>query len=172
MDTGEVEMGWLERILVASDLSACSTAALRYATFLATFYEASLELIHVLEHGVDTVCAAARRAKLQAAIASVQGPKGPLTRLVIARGDPAAQVVHYAALQQVDLVVVGRHGANADGRWPIGEVAAHIVWGCHRECLPVLPVAEDARVPVVEGANRPMLLRSKAPGYIEQRSEA
>lgn len=86
---------------------------------------------------------------LSRAEATLQGARPPV-HLLVARGDPADQIVRVAAGRQVDLIAMSTHGRGALGRWVFGSVADR--------------VARSATVPVLlvrpsPGEPRPIAIR-------------
>jgi nucleotide-binding universal stress UspA family protein len=69
------------------------------------------------------------------AVAEV-GPEVPVS-LTATGGDPADQILRYAGLHPIDLIVVGTHGRTGVGRALLGSVAERVVRGAR---CPVLVV--------------------------------
>ena len=140
------------KILLATDFSPSCESALRFASSLARDACAELLILHVQEPpaplvdtGLGGFAAPAepderrRRRQLAATVPPFSGV-GHSHHLLT--GDPAAEIVRFAAEQQVDLVVVGTHGRRGVPRWLMGSVAEAVVR--HAAC-PVLTVKEPAR---------------------------
>jgi nucleotide-binding universal stress UspA family protein len=127
----------LRRILVPTDFSECSEAALRYATVLARSFGSELHLLHVPERPgkiAETEFPIGLFEKLQSAARDRLGmlltPDGqPVlhTELVMRIGSPCAEIVRYAHNGDVDLIVMGTHGRGSTGRMVLGSVAESVV---------------------------------------------
>lgn len=131
-------------ILVATDFSAGSVAALKLATSLARDSGAKLWIVHVSEprpaYTVAGIYAslpsgnefAESSEELQKVV-----PADPQVafeqRLII--GSPAEELVKFAANHAVDLIVIGTHGRTGVLRLLMGSVAEAVLR--HAEC-PVL----------------------------------
>ena len=141
------------RILVPTDFSAPSHAALALATRMAAASGASLHLLHVLE---DPFTAAAYATDVYAAPPAgiteswLKGAQGVLdTQLtpdeqlsfrstqVVMFGTPSRDIVNHAAANDIDLIVMGTHGRGGVHHLVMGSVAERVVR--HAEC-PVLVV--------------------------------
>lgn len=143
----------LQKVLVATDFSDASEAALRYGRALARSFGASLEVLHVVEdlfaHAWGGETYAASAPELQAAIESQAEQQ--LTRLVTdddrreLRAKPVLltgrsayyEIVKYAEREHIDLIVLGTHGRGAIAHLLLGSVAENVV---RRAPCPVLTV--------------------------------
>jgi nucleotide-binding universal stress UspA family protein len=155
----------LQRILVPTDFSACSTVALEHAARLARHTGAELSLLHVVvlyagdpveldspaggawaeaHHRLDEIYealvedAAARleQAKALPALSELT------VRTAIARGEAAAPEIHqHAEREGCDLVVMGTHGRRGVRRLLLGSVTEEVV---RTAAVPVLTVHADA----------------------------
>ena len=106
----------LRRILVPTDVSEPSAAALRYGTELARRFGARLYLLHV------PTKAEARELHPHCAMPN---------------GIPADEIVQYARHHEIDLIVMGTHGCTGLTRAVLGSVAESVV---RRAPCPVLTV--------------------------------
>lgn len=140
--TGDLEavMIRLKTILVPTDFSECSDAAIRYGAALAEAFGASLQLLSVVHDPYSRPWAAEGFA---APIADLMAdweaearrrlaeciPPGAESRttLVTAVGAPQAEIVRYAAEHDVDLIVLGTHGRGPIGHLLLGSVAERVV---------------------------------------------
>jgi len=132
----------ITRILVPTDFSATADAALDYAYVLAERFNASIELLHVLDDPfvADGMAAEAyiseaptlRTAMLQEAQerlrhrASTRGGL-PAIKTEVLFGHGARTIVEYAAERGVDLVVMGTHGRTGLAHLLLGSVAEQLV---------------------------------------------
>jgi nucleotide-binding universal stress UspA family protein len=132
-----------ERILVATDFSPASDAALEYARTLARQFGSSLNLVHVFDDpftsgafvGDGTVMmpmdlretllesAGAQLADRHAAHAETL--RGSSTDLLI--GASAKSIVEHAQATHADLIVMGTHGRTGLPHLLLGSVAERVV---------------------------------------------
>ena len=135
-------MAGIKKILVPTDFSEASKAALRYACDLATATKASLCILHAFEDsypvgGCPEHCSlpqdyfeqferSARRtldAFMEAVIAPEEG-KQHRVRLVVRRGKAAPEILRYLhEHDDIDLVVMATHGRGGVARLMMGSVA-------------------------------------------------
>jgi nucleotide-binding universal stress UspA family protein len=132
-----------KNILVATDFSEASDAALLYGRSLAGAFGATLHVLHVtqdvylqslgseafvpsvpsLQQQVDE----AARKQLANLVIDSDG-SGPCTRTVIRSAySPAQAIVLYAKNENIDLIVIGTHGLGAIGHLLMGSVAERVV---------------------------------------------
>jgi universal stress protein A len=154
------------RILVPTDFSGPSDAALEYAKALADRFGASLHLVHVLEDqvvggafGADPYLAGAPayaealRADAEARLAARLTARERI-RLhgssEIASGPSARTIVEIAESHGIDLIVMGTHGRTGLAHALIGSVAERVVRSAP---CPVLTLhAMPERIPMRESA--------------------
>ena len=134
---------FIRRILVATDFSPRSQAALRYAMGLARALSAELDLLHVIPPpartelvigaylgralpAVDTQLLGAARTRLEGMLAEVSH-EGVRTTLLVEPGDPAATVVRMATEIPSDLIVLGTHARIGLAELVIGSVAHRVI---------------------------------------------
>jgi universal stress protein A len=133
----------LTRILVATDFSEPSDAALTYGRELAVRFGATLHVLHVVDNislaavGVEGYTGTAP--ELQAEIEEDDRRRlddllidtdnsGPATApVMLTSGPPAAMIVEYAKDHDIDLIVMGTHGRGALGHLIMGSVAERVV---------------------------------------------
>ena len=140
----------LKKILVPTDFSECSDAAVRYARALADAFGASLHLLHVVQDPYTQPWAAeAFAAPLGEMLAEWQQQAAARLTAVLTEkekghavvatvvGSPFQEIVRYAADQRVDLIVIGTHGRGAIGHMLLGSVAEKVV---RKAPCPVLTV--------------------------------
>jgi len=140
--TTEVAMITLENILVATDFSEPSDAAVTYGRELATRFGATLHVLHAAENilgrfGAETYSATvpelqerletdARRRLGELLIDSDNS--GPSTIPVhVTASSPALAIVDYAKQKNIDLIVVGTHGRGGLAHLVLGSVAERVV---------------------------------------------
>ena len=128
----------MKRILVATDFSELSGAAVKAAADLARQAGGRLTVLHVMMPGEASVTDAL------IAIAD-ELRNGVDVETALALGDPAEEIVRHARRHEVDLVVLGTHGRTGVTRALLGSVAERVV---RTSCCPVLTVPEaGVRVP-------------------------
>ena len=146
------------RILVPTDFSPTSDAALEYARALARKFGASLHLLHVFE---DPVLMGAvtpesyvpeapetRAAVMKGAQERLDHRLRPSDRLSatgeIVMGSPARAVTDYAARSAIDLIVMGTHGREGIAHLLLGSIAERVVRTAPCPVLTVRQAAEAA----------------------------
>jgi nucleotide-binding universal stress UspA family protein len=131
------------QILVATDFSGASGAALRVAIDYARRLHAGLHVLHVVtseEHEV---------ARLLAAAAAEAPAEVPVT-VASTGGDPADEIVRYAGRHPIELIVVGTHGRTGVSRLLLGSVAERVVRTAARPVLTVPAALAPALLAVPE----------------------
>jgi len=146
----------LKRILVATDFGEASGVALDRAEALASAFDAQLHLLHVVDEPLHDPWAgyttAADFANLierlqEQARRRLEGERSrkgiPAERLVLATtwGDPADEILEYAARHEIDLIVCGTHGRRGWNHLVMGSVAERVV---RLARCPVLTVRAEA----------------------------
>jgi nucleotide-binding universal stress UspA family protein len=133
----------LTNILVATDFSEPSAAALRYGRALARHFKATLHVAHVIgnmplatngaaAYGValpdlqQQIEDATRRQLDDLSIGDDELPF-PARRVLITSNAPALAIVDYAREERIDLIVAGTRGRGAVAHALIGSVAERIV---------------------------------------------
>ena len=132
----------LKNILVPTDFSPPSEAALRYGRELATRFGATLHLVHVAPniyaaYGAENYAAVSpdlqnqieedARRQLESLVVDADKFGPPVRRTVITAGSPALTIVNYATGHDVDLIVMGTHGRGAIAHVFMGSVAERVV---------------------------------------------
>lgn len=149
------------RILVPTDFSEPSDAALDYARTLAEKFGASLHLLHIIEPHTSgpfsnesyigpsmyEVQLTEARSKLAARVPPTDRARYGATTEVMT-GMSAATIVEFAADQHIDLIVMGTHGRTGLEHLLMGSVAEHVVRTAPCPVLTVrqAPVAREATV--------------------------
>jgi nucleotide-binding universal stress UspA family protein len=136
-----------EKILFPTDFSESSDAALALSTSLARDMGALLIILHVeeppiiygeLSAGVPEIFMTSAAAKLESV--HPPDPNVPIERRLIG-GNPASEIVRFAADEGVDLIVMGTHGRSGLSRLLMGSVAELVV---RAAACPVLTVKQPA----------------------------
>jgi nucleotide-binding universal stress UspA family protein len=130
------------RILVPTDFSETSDAALEYARGLALAFGASLHVLHVIEVPRTTGAPGAEdMVETPAAFGGLfDQAKGALTRRVPAAdrarlhasteilvGTSVKAIIDYATDRRIDLIVMGTHGRHGIARLLVGSVAEQVI---------------------------------------------
>ena len=124
----------MTQILVATDFSEASAAAMEYGRALARTFGASLHLLHVIEnpflrpHAVDphTIKNAAL-SHLFDRLTDDDRRTLHATAVLETSDDPADAIVRYAKARQIDLIVMGTHGRGTVAQILEGSVAERVV---------------------------------------------
>jgi nucleotide-binding universal stress UspA family protein len=159
------------RILVPTDFSEPSDAALDYAKELAEKFGASLHLVHVIEEPVVTgafgaevyvggdsprfVAALQADAESRLAVRVTPAERTKLRATTeVLMGPCAPTIVDTAADRGVDLIVMGTHGRTGVAHALMGSVAERVVRMAQCPVLTVhaKPVLVGAVLPVQAGA--------------------
>ena len=133
----------LKNILVATDFSEASDAALTYGRALARNFGATLHLVHVvgnvnaLVYGADAYAVSmpelqeeieqAARAQLASLLVDNDRPALPTRQALLTSNVPAAAIVDYAGREHIDLIVSGTHGRGGVAHLLMGSVAERVV---------------------------------------------
>ena len=145
----------LKTILVPSDFSACSDAAIRYGLELARRFDATLHLLHVVPDPATQPWAAEgfalplpevveqwqKDARLRLESAVPLADAGRVT-CVATVASPTEEILRYAAAKAIDLIVMGTHGRSGVSHILLGSIAEKVV---RRAPCPVLTVRRPER---------------------------
>jgi nucleotide-binding universal stress UspA family protein len=140
----------ISKILVSTDFSDFSAAAVEYASSFALLYGARIHLVHVIEPGavvgVQSVelNTSALTSEMEAN-AQEEMRKFVYWKLknntnleqVILHGEPYREIVRYAQENEIDLIVIATHGRTGLAHMLMGSVAEKIV---RLSPIPVLAV--------------------------------
>lgn len=141
-----------KKILVPVDFSACSRAALGYASLLQKTFDATVHVVHACEipsmvptHVVvmmgdldaPLMDHIEREAKVQLAEFLKQNAADCELTHEVRLGPPAATVLSTIEDGDYDLIVMGTHGRSGLPRLMLGSVAEKVVRGAH---VPVLTI--------------------------------
>ena len=155
----------LKNILVATDFSEPSDAALAYGRALARNFNATLHLLHAADnllsasYGVEGFVATlpemqqeiedSARQRLNELLIDNDPDALPGKPVLVTSNTPAVAIVEYAAREHIDLIVTGTHGRGAVAHLLMGSVAEHVV---RTAPCPVLTVRHPEREFVVPDA--------------------
>lgn len=156
----------ITRILVPTDFSAPSDAALAHARKLAAGFGASLHLLHVLDDqsaggafGSEFYLAdppdvhAARLKNAQQRLAyrvTSHDPSGAYATTEVTVGKSAQTIVDYAADGDFDAIVMGTHGRGGMAHLLVGSVAESVIRRAPCPVMTAREVADPVVVPLVE----------------------
>ena len=127
-----------KRILVATDLSPCSRAAVDYAVDLAKGTGGEITLLHVsgvpgyvLPDGsvflLDATSVETIEQSIRDQLALEKKRTGVPMKVVSRQGAPAPSIVSYAADDASDLIVMGTHGRAGLRHFLLGSVAERVL---------------------------------------------
>jgi nucleotide-binding universal stress UspA family protein len=124
----------LKHVLVATDFSPPSEAALTYARALAKTFGASLHVLHVAENFFLRSTPSDPHAIVAAKMRTLTDRLADFDRTVLrarpvvqVSDSPAEAIVEYAQAEGVDLIVIGTHGRSAVSQLLVGSVAERVV---------------------------------------------
>lgn len=144
----------VKKILVPTDFSDFSLAGLEYAVPLSALYDAKIYLLNILEsdavlvfHSADHQSETALRDRERTAVGILE--QTIATRFcdahnivpVVRRGEPAREIVRYAAVEGIDLIVMATHGRTGLAHVLLGSVAEKVVRHARTPVLTVKPKA-------------------------------
>jgi nucleotide-binding universal stress UspA family protein len=129
-----------DRILVPLDGSDLARAILPRVTEMAGAHKSEVVLLRVLPgSGTLPETAAKERQKAEEHLVAAEQEllnEGVNVRHTIRHGsDPAAEIVDYAEVNEVDLIAMSTHGRGGIGRWVFGSVAAKVLEGTTKPIL-------------------------------------
>ena len=133
----------LKNILVATDFSEPSDAALIYGRALARSFSATLHVLHVVGNLSSAVYGAegyvasvpemqqeiedSARKQLDNLLVDSDPRPMPVRRVLLTSDAPAKAIVDYAGEAHIDLIVTGTHGRGAMAHLLVGSVAERVV---------------------------------------------
>ena len=132
----------IKNVLVATDFSDPSDAALHYGREFALTFDATLHVLHVVDnvtvhYGVESYVAMrpelqqevenSARTQLEALITEEDRATLHVQPVIVTDAAKAAAIVGYASEHHIDLIVMGTHGRGAVSRLLMGSVAERVV---------------------------------------------
>jgi nucleotide-binding universal stress UspA family protein len=139
----EAAMITLKNILVATDFSEPSDAALKYGRALAQNFKATLHVVHVvgnvssIVYGAEAYAASipemqqevedAARKQLDDLLVDNDTHALPTRRVLVTSNAPAVAIVDYAGRERIDLIITGTHGRGGVAHLLMGSVAERVV---------------------------------------------
>jgi nucleotide-binding universal stress UspA family protein len=165
----------IRNILLPTDLSEFSLAALEYGSSFAVLYGASLTLLHVTDvtppvlplHGAephdDVYRARAEEDAAQQLRLFVERNVPPEIRLtpIVRVGEPADEIRRFAEAGRMDLVVMATHGRTGLEHIVMGSVAERVVRLCTVPVLTVKPARFRDSIIRNEDIERQLHLRTR-----------
>jgi len=127
-----------QRILVPTDFSPFSVAAVEYAHALAEQLSAELHVLHVAHKLAEAVAEQGAVGLLDLSqgedaydrwLATLLGERGSVRRVEAVRlgHDTADTINHYAEQQKIDLIIIATHGRTGLAHLLMGSVAEKVV---------------------------------------------
>jgi len=141
----------IKKVLVPTDFSDSARHAFGYGVSFAREYKADLVLLHVVENltvgyasdlfpvpmaEVFQEISSYARVELKKLAEEAQQKGASVTELVV-QGKPSAEIVRYAAENEVDIIVLGTHGKGVLDQALFGSTTERVV---RRAPCPVLTV--------------------------------
>jgi nucleotide-binding universal stress UspA family protein len=125
----------LKKVLVATDFSPPSEAALAYGRALAHTFGASLHVLHIVENTFmrpttsDPHAIMASKTRTLSELLTEDDRRAPGgAHAVIEVSDSSAQgIADYAKTEAIDLIVIGTSGRGAVSQFLVGSVAERVV---------------------------------------------
>lgn len=136
-----------DRILLPVDGSETATRAARCGLALARVYDATVDVLHVVETGLlrlarntrEEASLRERGEEILDAIEAVAAEHGQSVTARKASGKPSVEITEYAVERDVDLIVLGRRGRTGVGERLLGGVTEQVL---HYSPAPVLVVPD------------------------------
>ncbi|HUI84570.1 MAG TPA: universal stress protein [Candidatus Binatia bacterium] len=147
----------IQNVLIATDFSRCSNAALEVGLQLAKGYKAAVHIVFVVPSdefllaGPEAFVAAkeAARRDLDALNTELRRThpvdKAEAYHIYLLEGDVAQSLLDFAHQKQIDIIVLGTHGRGGLGRAMLGSVAERVF---RSSPIPVLTVGPGCCRPV------------------------
>jgi nucleotide-binding universal stress UspA family protein len=144
----------IKTVLVPTDFSEASEAALNYGKAIAEAFGASLHLVHVMEDllahawAAEVYVASApnlreeieRESRLRLETMLPEPERERLkARVALLSGSPFIEIIRYAKANDIDLIVMGTHGRGPIAHMLLGSVAEKVV---RKSPCPVLTVRD------------------------------
>ena len=130
----------IDRVLLATDFSPASEAALRYAAAFAGHFNARLYLLHVLPAGGKPPARAEAEVTDEVRCLRQELAGNCDYMVAVLAGDPVARILQKAREVGADLIVLGMHDPSAAGALP-HHVARQVceTSHCPVTCVPCRP---------------------------------
>jgi nucleotide-binding universal stress UspA family protein len=148
----------LKNILVATDFSEPSDAALMYGRELASRFGATLHVLHAVQNiyigmlGAENYAAIApdlqqqieddARRRVDELVVASDKSRPETVKAIVTSSSPALSIIDYAKDHDIDVIVMGTHGRGALAHLVMGSVAERVV---RMAPCPVLTVRHKER---------------------------
>jgi nucleotide-binding universal stress UspA family protein len=144
----------IKSVLVPTDFSDASEAALNYGKSMADAFGAALHLVHVMEDllahawAAEVYVASApnlreeieRESRLRLSTMLPEAERERLrAQVALLAGNPFIEIIRYAKANDIDLIVMGTHGRGPIAHMLLGSVAEKVV---RKSPCPVLTVRD------------------------------
>ena len=142
-------MSDVSRILVATDFSQFSDAALAYACRLANQFDATLHLVHVVTNSVFSTAGVAQEEKhrtIREHLNQVLDAETELNLKTVKEllvGTPSHEITKYAHEKSIDVIVMGTRGHRGLAHLALGSVVERVLHSAHCPVI-VVPAGETA----------------------------
>ena len=136
-----------ERILVPLDGSVAAEMVLPYVVDATANFASDIFLVRVAESASPVICRDCSAyleiagQKLNSALESWGVPPGGKVKTQLLTGNPAIEILKYAAEIDARLIAVASRGASGAGPWPLGNIAAKIL---RASSIPILLIRQPA----------------------------
>jgi nucleotide-binding universal stress UspA family protein len=132
----------IQHILVPTDFSEPSNAAVKYGRAFAESFRSTLHVLHVVDdflinwpanEGTAIIPPPAlddledRARQQMAQVLSPEDTDRFHARLMVIRGSASAEITNYALAEKIDLIVLGTHGRSPIAHMLMGSVAEKVV---------------------------------------------
>lgn len=145
-----------KRILCPVDFSSHSSAAIQYASYLASAMDARIYFLHV-EEAIPAFDEGF--SGYTASISDLDADEGELLKIAPTEpgidyehyslvGHAAETILEFAKTHDIDMIVMGTHGRTGVVRLVLGSVAEMVV---RRADCPVLTIKQPTSVPLCNG---------------------
>jgi nucleotide-binding universal stress UspA family protein len=116
----------VKKILYPTDFSSYSNSAYFHALGLAETYNAALTIVYVYSP-LAKVCET-EKGNFREQLEQIRPAHAPVAvSHVFLEGDPATEIIRFAADAGVDVIVLGTHGRTGQDRQVMGSVAEKVV---------------------------------------------
>lgn len=144
-------MVFLKKILIPTDMSDFSLAAVEYAQSFGELYSSSLYMLHVLDakeshHRTEEEAAQALEGFVGERLESPSG-----LHLIVRKGIPWVEIRRFADEEGIDMIVIATHGRTGFRHVVMGSVAEKIVRFCSIPVLAVKP--QPVRESILQSAD-------------------
>ena len=157
-------MEQFKRILCPVDFSEYSARSLRYAIAFAQQHQAKLVVCHCFQPVPAAVYAElgpsrqewtdATEERLDHFVSALRSENLEISKR-IESGEPATRIVHIAVEEDIELIVMGTHGAGGYEAFLMGSVTNKVL---HKTKIPVLSVCKPTRAVLSGDPNDPLLI--------------